>query len=135
MTTTIAVHKNVDTIRRGYRAFNAGDMDTLREIFHEKAAWHVPGHNAMAGDYEGRDAVFGYFGRLGQETGGTLRAELQHVCADEDGRVVGIQRDTAQRGGRSLAVDGCIVFEFKDGRIISGTEFPYDLHALEAFWS
>ena len=135
MPATLTMHKNVETTRRGYQAFNAGDLATLTELFHEKATWHVPGHNPMAGDYKGRDAVFNYFGRLAQETGGTLKVELKHLCADEEGRVVGIQRDTAQRGAKRLSVDTCIVFEFKDGRVISGTEYPYDLHAIEDFWS
>jgi ketosteroid isomerase-like protein len=135
MPATITVHKNVETTRRGYQAFNSGDMAALTELFHEQASWHVPGHSPMAGDFVGRDAVFAYFGRLAQETGGTLRAVLEHLCADEEGRVVAIQRDTAQRGSRHLDISTCIVFEFKDGRVVSGTEYPYDLHAIEAFWS
>ena len=35
-----------------------------------------------------------------------------------------------------MAIDTtcCIIFEFKDGRVISGTECIFDLHAMEAFW-
>lgn len=134
MPATISVHKNVDTVRRGYQAFNAGDLKTLAELFHEKATWRVPGHGPMAGDYKGRDAVFAYFGRLGQETKGTLRAELKHLLSDEDGRVAGIHRETAQRNGKKIDTTCCIVFEFKEGKVISGTEYIYDLHGMEAFW-
>lgn len=135
MPATVAIYKNVETVRRGYEAFNAGDMKALSELFHEKATWHVPGKSPMSGDYKGRDAIFGYFGRLGQETMGTLKAELQHLLSDDDGRVVGIQRDTATRNGKTLSINTCIVFELKDGRVVSGTEYVYDLHALEAFWA
>jgi len=89
----------------------------------------------MAGDYKGRDAVLAFFGRIGQETGGNFKAELRHVLADEEGRVVAIHRDSAKRNGKQLGVDCCLVFEFKGGRIISGREYPYDLHAVEAFWA
>ena len=135
MPTTLSVHKNVETTRRGFQAFNSADMKTLTGLFHEDASWHVPGRSPLSGHYQGRDAVFGFFGRLAQETGGTLKAELLHLLADEEGRVVAIQHDSASRGDRKLSVDCCIVFEFKDGRVISGKEHYYDLHAFEAFWS
>lgn len=135
MPTTISVHQNVETVRRGYQAFNHGDMKTLTELIHEKASWHVPGRGPLAGDYKGRDAVFAMFGRLGQETGGTYKAELRHVLADEEGRVVGMHHSSAQRGGKRLSADCCLVFEFKDGKVISGTEYIRDLHASDAFWS
>ena len=135
MPAVISVHKNVDSVRRGYEAFNKADMKTLTELFDEHATWHTPGRGPLAGDYKGRDAIFAHFGRYGQETGGTLKAELRHLLADEDGRVVGTHHDTAQRGRKRLSVDCCIIFEFKHGRVVSGTEYIYDLHAWDEFWS
>jgi ketosteroid isomerase-like protein len=70
--------ENLAIVRRGYEAFNKGDMETLTELFDEGAAWPVPGRSSLAGDHEGREAAFAYFARLGQETGGTFQAELQH---------------------------------------------------------
>ena len=36
---------NIDTIRRGYAAFSAGDMETLKnEVFTPDAVWVVPGN-------------------------------------------------------------------------------------------
>jgi ketosteroid isomerase-like protein len=34
-----------------------------------------------------------------------------------------------------LDVDCCIVFELKNGKVTSGREHFYDLHAWEEFWS
>jgi hypothetical protein len=86
--------ENAAIMRRAYEAFNRGDMNTLIELFDESAVWHLPGRSSMANDYQGRDATLAYFGRIGQETGGTFQAELQHLLADDDDRVVGIQRST-----------------------------------------
>lgn len=52
----------------------------------ESASWHTPGRCSIAGDYEGRESIFGQFGRYGGETGGTFQAELRHVYEDDDGR-------------------------------------------------
>ena len=127
--------ENVATMRRAYEAFNAGDMETLTELFDENAVWHTPGRSSMANDYQGRDATFGYFGRLGQETGGTLRANLEDLTADDEGRVVGIQRSSADRNGKHLDVGNVIVFQLKDGRITDGREHFEDLYAWDEFWS
>ena len=80
--------ENVAIMRRAYEAFNAGDLDTVADTFDESIVWHLPGRSAMADDYEGRDATLAYFGKLAEETGGTFRAELQHLAADGDSRVV-----------------------------------------------
>ena len=127
--------ENAELVRGGYAAFNSGDMETLTGLFDESAVWHVPGRSSLAGDYEGRDAVFGYFGRLGQETGGTFQAELQHLLADDDGRVVGIHHNSADRDGKHMSVDVCLVFQLKDGRITEGSEHYRDLYAWDEFWA
>ncbi|MDP9332799.1 MAG: nuclear transport factor 2 family protein [Actinomycetota bacterium] len=127
--------ENAAIMRRAYEAFNTADMKTLTGTFDESAVWHLPGRSSMAKDYKGREATFAYFARLGQETGGTFRAELQHLLADDDDRVVGIQRSTAERGGKHLEVGNCIVFQLKDGRITDGREHFHDLYAWDEFWS
>ena len=101
----MGAEENAAIVRRGYEAFNSGDMNTLTELFDESASWHTPGRSSLAGDHQGREASFAYFGRLGQETGGTFQAELQHLFADDGDRVVGIHRCSAERDGKHLDVD------------------------------
>ena len=127
--------ENAAIMRRAYEAFNRGDMDTLIDLFDESVVWHLPGRSSMADDYQGREAILAYFGQLGQETEGTFRAQLERLLADDDDRVVGIQRSTADRNGKHLDVGNCIVFQLKDGRIIDGREHFHDLYAWDEFWS
>src|ERR1700730_359598 len=123
--------ENAAILRRGYAAFNSGDMDTLIEVFDESIVWHLLGRSAMANDYKGRDATLAYFGQLAQRTGGTFRAELERLTADGEGCVVGIQRSTAERDGKHLDVGDCIVFQLRDGRITDGREHFEDLYAWD----
>jgi ketosteroid isomerase-like protein len=127
--------ENAAIMRRAYEAFNTGDIKTLTELFDESAVWHLPGRSSMADDYQGREATLAYFGQLAQKTGGTFRAELKHLLADDDDRVVGIQRSTADRDGKHLDAGNAIVFELKDGRITDGREHFHDLYAWDEFWS
>jgi hypothetical protein len=45
--------EDVAVVRRGYEAFNTGDMDTLTELFEPGASWHTPGRSSLAGDHQG----------------------------------------------------------------------------------
>ena len=127
--------EDAEVVRRGYEAFNSADMKTLTEIFDESASWHTPGRGPLAGDQKGREATFAQFGRYVGETGGTFKATLQRVLKSDDGRVVGIHHNTAERDGKHLDVDCCIDFELKDGRIVDGSEHFFDLYAWDEFWS
>ena len=131
----MGAEENVAVMRRAYEAFNTGDMDTLVEVFDENMAWHLPGKSKFANDYQGRDATLEYFGKIGAETGGTFRAELKDMTADDEGHVVGIQRSSGDRNGKHLDVDNCIVFQLKDGRVTDGREHFEDLYAWDEFWS
>ena len=126
---------NAETIRRAYQAFNTGDGQTLTELFDPKASWHTPGRSRIAGDHQGRDAVFAQFGRYGGETGGTFKATLQDACAGEGGQVIAVHHNSGLRNGKRLDVSCCIVFELKDGRVIDGREHFYDLDNWDQFWS
>jgi uncharacterized protein len=126
---------NAEVVRRGYAAFNAADIDTLTKIMDENISWHTPGRTSIGGARKGQDAVFAQFGRYGGETAGTFRADLLDVYESEDGGVVGLHRNTGERNGKRLDVLCCIVFEVKDGRVLSGREHFFDLYAWDAFWS
>ena len=135
MSTVTTEHPNAALVRRGYEAFNTADIEALTELFDENASWHTPGRSPIAGDHNGREAVFAQFGRYGAETGGTFKATLQRVLTDEEGRVIGIHHNTAERNGNKLDAYCCIVFEIKDGRLVDGWEYFEDLYAWDAFWA
>jgi ketosteroid isomerase-like protein len=126
---------NAAIVRRGYEAFGRGDLTALAALFGDHVSWHTPGGSPLAGDVAGREAVFARLGRYVTETGGTFRAELKRVLTDEDGRVIGIHRNVAERGGRRLDVYCCVVFEVENGRIVDGREHFFDLPAWDEFWS
>jgi ketosteroid isomerase-like protein len=127
--------ENAEVVRRGYEAFNKADIATLSEITDENASWHTPGRSPIAGHYQGRDAVLAQFSRYGGDTGGTFKAELKHVFTSPDGRVIGLYHNSAERNGKRLDTDCCIVFEVENGRMISGREHFYDLGNWDEFWS
>lgn len=126
---------SAEVIRHAYAAFNAADMNALNDIFHDNSSWHTPGKSSIGGNRKGKENVFAQFGRYGGETNGTFKATLKTVAVCDDGRIVGIHHNSAERNGEILDVDCCIVFEVKDGQIFSGKEYFFDLNAWDAFWA
>jgi len=112
-------HPNVERLRRGYDAFSRGDMAALEDLFDEKVMWHVSGRSQVAGDYEGRDAVFGFFGRLMELTGGSMKLEVHDVFANDAHGVV-LTMTSASREGKSLNENAVHVYHLRDGKV---TEF------------
>ena len=127
--------RNAEIVESAYEALNNGDIAALKKLFHEHASWHTPGLSPIAGNRKGRDAVCAQFRCYGGETGGTFRANLLNVLESEDGRVVSVHHNSAERPGRHLDVLCCIVFELESGRIVIGREHFYDLYAWDMFWS
>ena len=126
-------HPNAALIRRGYQAFNTGDIATLVELFAEDIVEHQPGHNIMSGDYKGLAAVLGFYGRLAAETGGTFRAELERLLAN-DQRVVSVHHTTAQRNGKALDCRTSLLFEIRDGKVVDVDTLDEDIDAWEDFF-
>jgi len=90
---------NAAIVARAYEALNAGDITTLVKLFDANSSWHTPGRGAIAGSRMGRDSVFAQFDRYGRETGGTFRADLLNVLESDDGRVVAVHHNSAERNG------------------------------------
>jgi ketosteroid isomerase-like protein len=130
----MGTEENAELVRRGYEAFSAGDMETLRGLFAEDAVWHVPGNSSLSGRKEGWDAIRAYFEELGTRSGGQLKVTLQDVVAGEN-HTVGLQHNQAENNGRSLDTDGAVAFQIRDGKITDGREFYADTAQGDAFWA
>jgi hypothetical protein len=104
------MHPNAEVVRRAYEAFNTANVELLTETFADNASWHTPGRGRLAGSRSDRGETFAQFGRYMEATNGTFKAELQYVCADDDGRVVAFHQNTGARNGRATGgehvVDG-----------------------------
>jgi ketosteroid isomerase-like protein len=121
-------------VRRGYEAFNSGDIETLMGLFAPDAVYRVGGSGGLAGDKQGRDAIMAYFGELFSRSGGTAKVELQDVIAGER-HTVSLQTAQAQRNGISMEQNGVLVFTLRDGKVTEVNEFQEDTAKASDFWS
>ncbi len=117
-------HPNEDVVRRGYEAFSTGDMDTLRTLFTEDAAWHVSGHNQLSGERRGVDAILGYFGELMEVTNGTFRIDSLHDVLANDEHAVGLHVAAGEKDGQTHYFNEVLVIHMRDGKMAEAWEHP-----------
>jgi len=131
----VTEHPNVEQARRGYEAFAKGDMATLSELIAEDVVWHVKGAGQLDGDYHGRDQVFGFFGRLAEETGGTFRLDVHDILANDEHTAV-LCNLSATRGNKSIEVPVVNVsHNNRDGQITEFWAATTDPQADLDFWA
>lgn len=126
--------ENAELVRRGYEAFNAGDMATLSEIFAEDAVWHAAGSGVLSGTKQGRDAVLAYFGELGTRSQGSFQATVQDIIGGEN-HTVGIQQTHGESNGKTMDLATAITFVVRNGKITEGREFFEDTAKADEFWA
>jgi len=131
---TMTEHPNVELARRGYEAFAKGDLATLTELLADDVVWHVQGGGPLSGDYHGRDQVFGFFGRIAEETGGTFRLDVHDILANDE-HTVALATLTATRGGKSIEVPVANVTHNRDGQVTEFWSAVTDPEATLDFWA
>lgn len=124
---------NEALVRRVFAAFASKQGFGLRDVFAEDAVWVVPGTSTMAGTYRGREAIFGFLGRLPKETGGTYGSRLVDVLVSDE-RAAALYRASGERDGRRLDLDQVLLFRIVDGRVREVCALPTDPGTFDAFW-
>ena len=127
-------HPNEDLVRRAFDAFANGDVDTLRELTDQDAVWHTPGRNLVSGYYRGQDEILGFFAKLAELTGGTFRAELHDVVANDE-HAVAIYVTRGEREGRTLENRTVLVSHVRNGKFTQSWLMSDDQYAADEFFS
>ena len=123
-------HSNVARIRDGYAAFSTGNFAALNDFFAEDILWHAGGRNQLAGEYRGRDAVYGFFGKLMEISGGTFRIEVHTILADDE-HGVALLVSSSSRGGRSIEIKDVHVFHLRDGKVVEFWDASTDQYSAD----
>ncbi|MGA2760974.1 MAG: nuclear transport factor 2 family protein [Candidatus Cybelea sp.] len=134
MTSSHAEIDNVDRVKKGFEAFAASDMEGLNELFDADAKWRGDPTGILAGNYDGRDAIFAMFAQVGQETGGTFRSIPSTMAASGD--KVFVHCDvTGDRKGRKLKSGEVLIFTLAGGRVREVHLYQADHAQNAAFWA
>lgn len=126
-------HPNEDLARRAYEAFADRDMATLDKLIADDVEYHVSGHSALSGVYDGKQATFEFFGRVGELSGGSFSVDIHDIVANDD-HTVALVTARGERDGRRLDENLVQVMHLEDGQLVALWSFSWDQQASAAFW-
>lgn len=135
LTRAVAVEV-LDRLHEAQNSFYGGeDEGPLRAVLHPAVSWHIPGRNAIAGDYHGIDAVLAYMTVRRRIANATLRlhpgellvGDRDHVAALTDGSVV--------IDGAKLTWSTVGLYRLREGLIAECRLLPFDADAFDRIWS
>lgn len=131
----VNVNQDIERARRGFEAFDKGDLDTIRELLDPDVVWHVSGRSRFARDYRGIDDLFGnFFAPIISETGGTLKNEVHDILAS-DKHVIVLFTQRAERQGKKLEARFAQISHNRDGKVTEAWFLTDDAYALDDFYS
>jgi ketosteroid isomerase-like protein len=115
--------ENVEALRAGFAAWNAGDMEAVRELYHPEAIVRPPENWPEPGPFVGRDAIMRQF----EDLRATYDADSLEVISDFSDvadRVVLRCRWHGVGQGPDPAMEFTLVYTMRGGRVFE----------LEYFW-
>ncbi len=128
-------HPNVVLVKKGIEAFNQGNPGALMSMIAEDAVFYVPGDSPISGEYRGKDAIGGFFRRMGRLSDGSQGIELKALLSGGAEHVVAIWNASASRKGIDYEGLAGWIFKVRDGRIVEGRNLQEDPDAIDTFWS
>jgi ketosteroid isomerase-like protein len=116
--------------------FYAGGADApLRAVLDPEVEWHVPGRNAIAGDYRGIEHVMAYFARRRDHAARTFRMHPGDVLVGAGDRVAVLTDGSARIGGREERWSTVGLYRFAGERIAGCHLLPLDPPAFDRIWA
>jgi ketosteroid isomerase-like protein len=109
--------ENSEALKRGYDAFNRGDIDAVSEIFADDIRWEGPNTDGvpMAGVNEGKDAVLQALGQIG-ENFERFSVSPDEMVEDGDTIVVLSHLEAKTKSGNEVKLPGVEVWRMSDGK-------------------
>jgi len=106
----MAGEQNVETARKAYAAFSAGDAEGAMTNIADDVEWITPGNSAISGTAQGREEVGALWAKLAEKQ---FTTTPQYWFSDDE-RVVVLAQITV--GGESA--DSADVLTYRDGKLV-----------------
>jgi uncharacterized protein len=131
----MGVEQNLETVRKGYAAFGAGDMDALMALYADDAVHIVPGNSKTSGAHKGKENIVALYRALFELSGGSFRVALQDVLSDGGDRVMSIHQAHVEKDGQSYDETEGLLFTFVDGKVAEIQDFFRDIELMDRLFS
>jgi ketosteroid isomerase-like protein len=113
--TTVAASQNIEISKKGFAAFDAGDVDAVLNDYDDDIEFVVPGNSTVSGTYRGKDRVKELFGKVAEQN---FKLAPIRFLADDD--VVVVLSQVSAGGESGLQADE---FTYRNGKIVKAQNF------------
>lgn len=125
-------HPDEGVVRRFVDAMVARDVGAIADCFADDVVFHIPGRNALSGDYRGKAEVMTRLFQQWEEVFGGLEIEVHDILAD-DRHVVVLSDRRARRGTRTVEMRAASIYHVRDDRIAEAWLMEWDPYAIDEF--
>jgi uncharacterized protein len=127
-------HPNARLLKTAHEAFQKGDIEALFGLMADGMTWHMPGNNALSGDFVGREAILGSFATLQANVDAYWAYPLDYFGSDD--HVVLVAMVHARRGDKVLDVKECLLWRVDaNGKLAEVWHLALDEKAWDAFFT
>ena len=106
----MSTSQNVETAKKAYAAFAAGDLETALSVMDDSVEWFNPGNSKISGTYRGKAEFMELVGKLAEKSFTTTPSRF---LADDD--VVVVLTQVTAGGESALEAD---MLTFRDGKVV-----------------
>jgi ketosteroid isomerase-like protein len=124
--------ENIDVVRRAFAAWNAGNMEGVRDAYDEDAVMRYYGDFPEPGPFFGREAIMRQFERLRDALDNRDSLSLLGEPFDVGDRVVAQFAWRGEGYGPAMDAELTIVYTVRQSRILEAQFFRDHQEALEA---
>jgi ketosteroid isomerase-like protein len=125
---------NAAILQDALASFAAGDVPAVLAACDENIECHIPGSNLVSGDYHGHDELLGFFKKLHELSGGTIKVSPSEIFDNDSGTVLATVTITAERGGRQADFNAIQKWQFAGGKAKSLHYYFADQSVPDGFW-
>jgi ketosteroid isomerase-like protein len=112
---TVAASQNIEISKKGYAAFDEGDVDTVLNDYDDNVEFVVSGNSTVSGTYRGKDGVRELFAKVAEQN---FKITPNRFLGDDD--VVVVLSQVSMGGESGLQADE---FTYRDGKIVKAQNY------------
>jgi ketosteroid isomerase-like protein len=127
-------HASEAVVRRFADAMVARNPGEIADCFTDDVVFHIPGRNALSGDYRGKAEVLHRLFQAWEEAFFGLEIKVHDVLADAE-HVVMLSDRKAVRGNRTCEMRAASIYHVRDGKIAEAWLMEWDPYAIDEFLS